>query len=367
MVLFYQHKFSLSGQSMDSETRNKFESAFSKAAGKGVYNLDTSGMAFGASKLDCDEEGRPTAITLCTVRDRYGVSGKFLKEKGLKPTDHEKFLDKCLAYACEKAGVPDSVTRTGDEEHLGLNGSLPKKLYHITERKNMEQILNEGLKAQTGYHNIKNGIKQVCLTDLDSLPAWTAMLDDLYDPVLLEVDASKIPDLQTGRAWCNLCFRDEPYGEYITKKSIDPSLIQEARLSKEDKEAVLNYDRRQLQAMNDEVKSEAIRYMKMGCPEFLGHEPEDFSLVRGGLGRLLCMGMDEEFMNRDGLPAKGVRSVSLTYMREKLDVPYLTAAAEAPTNAAAAEAVRDLLILDESEFADSLSGLDMEQKGPEQK
>lgn len=367
MVLFYQHKFSLSGQSMDSETKDKFESAFSKAAGKGVYNLDTSGMAFGASKVDCDEKGRPTAITLYTVKDRYGVSGKFLKNKGLKPTDHEKFLDKCLAYACEKAGVPDSVTRTGDEEHLGLNGSLPKKLYHITDRKDVDMILTEGLKAQTGRHNYKNGIEQVCLTDLDSLPAWAAMIDDLYDPVLLEIDASQIPDLQTGRAWNDFCFRDEPYGEYVTRTSINPSLIREAELSWEERQGVLDYNRRQFSAMNANVESETARYMKEGRVECIGNEPEDFSLAYRSLGRLLRMGMDEDFLKNRGPGLNSLRMISINYMKECMDVPYLTAVADCANRIEAAQALMDILLLDESEFADSVSSLGNEQTGPEQK
>lgn len=140
----------------------------------------------------------------------------------------ESDLKDCLQTNLAK--IAPNLVITGDIEALGLEGSIPDVLYHITERGRLSDIMKEGLTPDIGRNNYKNMEKQVSLTDKKDVAPWLCILKHLDDPVILEVDTRDVTSIETGRVFKDRSYVPEGYGEYRSKDIIPVSAVSQIAL-----------------------------------------------------------------------------------------------------------------------------------------
>lgn len=118
---------------------------------------------------------------------------------------------------------------TGDDKvrFLGREGSIPDKLYHIVEAKNLDEINRDGIIPGTGKNTYKDTEKHVYLTDEKDLPAWLSVLPHTKEPVILEVNTDGL-EIEYGRHYSDRNYLPEGYGEYRTSEHIPVKNIHEA-------------------------------------------------------------------------------------------------------------------------------------------
>lgn len=134
------------------------------------------------------------------------------------------FMD-CMAVNLMQ--VLPGVKLSGNMEALGLEGKTPDVLYHITEQKNVEAILKEGLIPGSGANQYKSHEDYVYLAQEGDLAPWLAVLPHLEDPAILKVDASMVSGLEPGRTFTDRSYVEGMYyGEYRTKNPIPASAIE---------------------------------------------------------------------------------------------------------------------------------------------
>lgn len=116
------------------------------------------------------------------------------------------------------------VRVTGPMEEIGPS-PVPKNLYHITEKKWLNDILERGLKASCGRNSWRVHEDQVFLTDLEDLPAWMCSLQ-LEDAAIVEVEAANCDFIRPGRHFVDrLDIAPEGYGEYVSSRNLDMGIV----------------------------------------------------------------------------------------------------------------------------------------------
>ena len=123
----------------------------------------------------------------------------------------------------------------GDIDILGREGSLPKKLYHITNKNHVDDILKKGLVPEQGENSYKNYENFVYLTDIENLPVWMGIIQNADDAVLLEIDSQNISQIERGRTYLDREYVDS-FSEYRTKESIPVKNIKMAVLSENERQ-----------------------------------------------------------------------------------------------------------------------------------
>lgn len=113
-------------------------------------------------------------------------------------------------------------------EDKGLDGEFPAKLYHITERANATDIMENGIKPAIGEHRYKVNEDTVFLSEEQHLGVWFSILSsmDVKDPVVFEVDTEGL-DIKWGRAFNDPSFAKGYYGEFQSADTIPSSSIRQ--------------------------------------------------------------------------------------------------------------------------------------------
>lgn len=169
----------------------------------------------------------------------------------------EEFYDRAgemIADATDQAWYQISkdmsieITAQGDLQVLGMEGDMPAKLYHITDRAGADSILKEGLLPKQGENSYRNDEDFVYLTDMEQLPVWMGILKDPDDMVLLEVDPAGVRNMERGRTFEDREYIDR-FSEYRTREPVPAECVREARLTPDEQ---------------DRLHETALRYLKAG-------------------------------------------------------------------------------------------------------
>lgn len=153
-----------------------------------------------------------TAVDLHTYTQPYeGTEGDFMD---------------CVAENLTQ--VLPGVKLSGNMEFKGLEGDVPNVMYHITEKKNLESIVENGLVPGSGKNQYKSHDNYIYLTSGQDLAPWLAILPHMEDPVILKMESRNVEGLEQGRM-----FEDRPYvaggkyTEYRTKEPISANVMAE--------------------------------------------------------------------------------------------------------------------------------------------
>lgn len=172
--------------------------------------------------------------------------------------------------------ISAGITLSGSVEALGLEGDLPAKLYHITEKENINSIMQNGLIPKTGENNYKNMENYVYLCDRKDLAPWLSILKHMDHPVILEVDTAGLNGVEPGRMFKDRDYIPEGYGEYRTTESVPISSIKTIDFEKE-------YD-----DLSTELREKISNQLNLAA------SADEISEANAGLHRLLYMGIMEK-------------------------------------------------------------------------
>lgn len=172
--------------------------------------------------VDMDSNGSVSSLSLHTYTKLWDGREDDLKEcveENLKAAAVDCFGDENRGIRVE-----------GSVEFLGREGDVPKTLYHIADRKNLDSILENGLVPDNGENKYKDPENHVYLCDMDDLPVWLSVLKHVDDPVILEVDTEGLDGIETGRVFDDRGYTRGLYTEYRTTDPIPASSLKEADL-----------------------------------------------------------------------------------------------------------------------------------------
>ncbi len=186
----------------------------------------------------------------------------------------EDDLRDCVA--ANMSEVFNNVEITGPVQCMGLEGELPKTLYHIADRKDLDSIMEKGLIPATGSNNYKNMEDHVYLSTEKDLAPWLAILKHVDNPVILEVQTDKVKGLEQGRVFNDRKYIPDKYTEYRTKEVIPASAVKETRHTR----GVTEFDAGLVTRMSDMLDN--------------AYDPADIAEVGAGLQRLEHMGILNE-------------------------------------------------------------------------
>lgn len=141
----------------------------------------------------------------------------------------EKDLRDCVE--CNLEEITTAVSIDGNVKDLGIEGEVPDVLYRISQRKNMDSIMEKGIIPGIGSNSYKNTKDYAYLCEEKDLAPWLAVLKHLDEPVILEVKTKGLRGIEPGRTFTDRNYVPEGYGEYRTKETIPPYAIKEMELS----------------------------------------------------------------------------------------------------------------------------------------
>ena len=216
-------------------------------------------------ELDMDRDGYISGIELHTYTRLWD---------GME-NDLKNCMKENLAAMAEEFDeeIGEDICLEGPVQALGREGDIPKTLYHITDRKNLDAILTEGLVPDIGANNYKNMEPYVHLAEKDSVAPWMAILKHVDDPVILQIDTEDLEGFETGRIFTDREFtKPDGYGEWRTAEAVPASNIQEAELTDAFKADLLSQTLTQInRAISVDEKAEtmtgAVRLMQMGITD----------------------------------------------------------------------------------------------------
>lgn len=136
----------------------------------------------------------------------------------------EQDFKDCVAGNLEN--VLSGVNLTGDMKFMGKEGDIPKTMYHITERENLDSIMKNGLVPDSGKNQYKSHENYIYLAGENDLAPWLSILPYMEDPVLLKVDTSDLSGIEQGRVFDDRDYVEGgQYTEYRTIKNIPSSAV----------------------------------------------------------------------------------------------------------------------------------------------
>lgn len=216
--------------------------------------------------FDTNEKGNITALNLHTYTQLWDGMENDLRE----------CVESNLAEVMEENHKAHGIKIEGDVKALGREGEIPTTLYHIADRKDLDNIMKEGLIPATGDNNYKNMEDKVYLTTQKDLAPWLAILKHKDNPVILEINTAGLNTIETGRVFNDRDFTQGVYTEYYTKEAIPASSISEVKLDKD-------YDR-----FSTEIRDRMVNMLKAA------ETINEFDEVMTGLNRLKNMGIASE-------------------------------------------------------------------------
>lgn len=217
--------------------------------------------------VDTDEKGNVTALNLHTYTQLWD---------GMESDLRDCVESNLAAVMEENYKARDCIKIEGDVKALGHEGSIPTTLYHIAEKKDLNNIMRKGLIPSTGDNNYKNTEDMVYLTTEKDIAPWLAILKHKDDPVILEINTAGLNGIETGRVFNDRDFTQGVYTEYRTTESIPASAISEVEIDR-------GYSR-----FSEGLRSRMIDMLEAA------ESNDEFNEVVTGLNRLKAMGIAQE-------------------------------------------------------------------------
>lgn len=251
----YKYQFSASGKVDEQYTftttllENKLKDGYDCLAAYGIFPSDSDILDHVSIDTNHNEI---TAINLHTYTELYEGMENDLKDcvqENLNAITEEHDLD-----------ITDAIKIGSDVRALGLQDNIPETLYRISQKKNLNSILENGLIPQQGKNGYKSHEDYVYLMEKCDIPAWMAVLPNLDDPVILEIDTTNLEGIEPGRHFTDRDFvMPNGYGEYRTKNVIPASNIKQIELTEEVKIELLTAMKEQLDRAKGNDRIEAAR------------------------------------------------------------------------------------------------------------
>lgn len=258
-MLTYKCHFPAKGQ-IDKQDVDGYTTAFNAAMKNGPSGLlawalqPQKGDVMDHAEIKIDDHGQVNEINLYM----YADTPEFWEAS---KEDLENCVKDCLQDSLDLYGeIKEPIVLKGPMQYMGIQGNLPKTLYHIAERKELESILEKGLIPQKGNNDYKSDEDYIYLTDRQDLIPWLTILPNLDNPVILKINTKGLSNIENGRHFSDRDFTmPNGYGEYRTKNIIPIQSIKVMEFSEEDKIELLTAMSEQLNRAEENEKIEVAR------------------------------------------------------------------------------------------------------------
>lgn len=129
--------------------------------------------------------------------------------------------------------VKMAAAKTGENIHIDSNmkyiatdENLPEYLYHITEKKQLDSIMEKGLNPKRGHNDWKSKKRCTYFAEAEYIVPWLGILGNVEEPVILEVKTEKIPGIEQGRIWNDRGYvPGNIYSEHRTTEIVPPDAL----------------------------------------------------------------------------------------------------------------------------------------------
>lgn len=219
----YKYRFKTSGSIDDTSTffismlENKLKDGPDCLMAYCIFPTDSDILDH--VSIDMDKEKNIKAINLHTYTELW--------------TGMESDLRNCVEE--NLAAITPNIKIEDDVEALGREGKVPKILYHIADKKDLDSIMKKGLIPGQGNNGYKSDEDYVYLASEKDLASWLSVLKNVDDPVILKIDTDSMADsqeIEMGRMFHDRSFIPEGYTEYRTTKTVPASAIKEVDFKK---------------------------------------------------------------------------------------------------------------------------------------
>lgn len=211
-------------------------------------------------------------------------------------------IRECLQIAADKTG--EDISIDGNMKYVETDENLPEHFYHITEKKSLDTIMEEGLIPKRGHNDWKSKKKCTYLTEAEYIVPWLGILDNVDEPVILEIETAKLPFIEQGRIWDDRDYvPGHIYSEHRTTEIVPADAV---RVMSPDEVAALGVNEKAI----DQLMYVAGQKMR-----------PDEKEVKRCVQRLKEMGVMDEKMYTDAMNAydEKTESADLTDFAEQVD------------------------------------------------
>ncbi len=226
----YKYRFTASGH-INKNDMGQFTEIVEKNLKEGSnslinYCLNSDSHIIGSDRaildhvdFDMNDQSDISAVNLYS----YDYLWKHYKER----------IKDCVNIALDAAGekTDNSVKVTGFMKYVSVDEGIPEILYHITERKKLDRIMEEGLMPKRGPNDWNNRKgKSVFMTEEKFIAPWLGILKHLDDPVILKINTKDISGITQGRTFQDRSYVDGYiYGEYRSFEPMPASAVKEMK------------------------------------------------------------------------------------------------------------------------------------------
>ena len=203
------------------------------------------------------------------------------------PKHWKDSVRECLQIAADKTG--EDISIDGNMKYVETDENLPEHFYHITEKKSLDTIMEEGLTPKRGHNDWKSKKKCTYLTESEYIVPWLGILDNVDEPVILEIETAKLPFVEQGRIWDDRDYvPGHIYSEHRTTETVPAGAIH-----------VMSPDEVAALGVNEKAVAQLMYVAgEDGNRRLIGsHESE----VKLCMDRLKEMGVMDEKMYRDAM------------------------------------------------------------------
>lgn len=137
-------------------------------------------------------------------------------------------IRECVQMAADRAGreTGSKISIDAGMKYVATDENLPEHFYHLTERKSLDAIMEEGLAPKRGHNDWKSKKRCTYLTEAQYIAPWLGILEKMEDPVVLEVDTSKLTFVEQGRIWEDREYvPGRVYSEHRTTEPVPPEAL----------------------------------------------------------------------------------------------------------------------------------------------
>lgn len=150
-----------------------------------------------------------------------GVHDWFVKHKKNEITE---CFRAAANRACRETG--SEIIITGNMKYESTDENLPEYFYHLTEKKSLDGILEDGIVPKRGHNDWKSKKRCTYLTEAQYIVPWLGILDHMEGPVILEVETKKFPFVEQGRIWEDRDYvPGRVYSEHRTTEIVPPEAL----------------------------------------------------------------------------------------------------------------------------------------------
>ncbi len=220
----------------EESIRDEYAKSLEKELNDGFNCLGTYVMFPSESAIldhvsfDIGDQRNVTAINLHTYTQMWEG-----RERDLKQCVHD-----CMQYVNEdiaNRGMnvhcnEEDILNSTEVKALGPEGEMPKTLYHITDRADLDDILKQGIEPRKGERHLNRDHDNIYLSDKENLASWLSVLKHIKDPVVIEIDAENLESIKPGNMFKDRDYIPGGYGEYYTREAIPASAIKEAEITR---------------------------------------------------------------------------------------------------------------------------------------